>query len=51
MDWLTISLQMAGGLAIFLYGMYIASDGLKRAASSRLRTFLQRVTKTNCMEH
>ncbi|EZH67090.1 hypothetical protein DH09_03910 [Bacillaceae bacterium JMAK1] len=45
MDWLTISLQMAGGLAIFLYGMYIASDGLKRAASTRLRTFLQKVTK------
>ncbi|RKL65000.1 hypothetical protein CR203_22985 [Salipaludibacillus neizhouensis] len=34
-----------GGLGIFLYGMYIASEGLKKSASSHLKNFLSRVTK------
>src|SRR5690625_58253 len=34
-----------GGMAIFLYGMYIASDGLKQAASKHLKVFLTTVTK------
>ncbi|MBS3820441.1 MAG: Na/Pi cotransporter family protein [Phycisphaerae bacterium] len=34
-----------GGLALFLYGMGLMSDGLKRAAGDRLRTMLGRVTR------
>ncbi|GAK04125.1 sodium-dependent phosphate transporter [Geomicrobium sp. JCM 19037] len=45
MDWIQISLQLLGGLAIFLYGMWIASDGLKQSASNHLKVFLQKVTK------
>lgn len=34
-----------GGLGIFLYGMYIASEGLKKSASNHLKVFLSKVTK------
>lgn len=34
-----------GGLALFLYGMGLLSDGLKRAAGDRLRTMLGKITK------
>lgn len=44
MDWIQIVLEMFGGLSIFLYGMYIASKGLEKAASHNLRLFLERVT-------
>ncbi|MED1562608.1 hypothetical protein AJ85_01160 [Alkalihalobacillus alcalophilus ATCC 27647 = CGMCC 1.3604] len=34
-----------GGIGIFLYGMYIASEGLKKSASHHLKNFLSKVTK------
>lgn len=34
-----------GGIAIFLYGMHIASEGLKKSASHHVKKFLTKVTK------
>lgn len=34
-----------GGLGIFLYGMFVASEGLKKSASLHLKDFLSKVTK------
>lgn len=35
---------MLGGLGIFLFGMYLASEGLKKSSSKHLKDFLQKVT-------
>ncbi|MBM7095765.1 Na/Pi cotransporter family protein [Bacillus sp. H-16] len=45
MDLIQIILGVIGGLGIFLYGMHLASDGLKQSASKQLKSFLKRVTK------
>ncbi len=45
MDWIQIVIGIFGGLGIFLYGMYLASEGLKRSASQHLKEFLKKVTK------
>lgn len=45
MDWIQLIMGVLGGLGIFLYGMYIASEGLKKSASQHLKNFLSRVTK------
>jgi phosphate:Na+ symporter len=37
-------LATAGGLALFLYGLRVLSDGLKRVAGERIRSFLERIT-------
>jgi phosphate:Na+ symporter len=37
--------EVTGGLAMFLYGMGMLSDGLKKAAGDRLRTMMGKVTK------
>ncbi len=37
-------LQMVGGLAIFMYGMKMASDGMQRAAGSRMQRALNFMT-------
>lgn len=39
-------LTMLGGLALFLFGMSIMSESLERAAGSRLRTILERLTSS-----
>jgi len=36
---------VVGGLGLFLYGMRIMSDGLKRAAGDRMRSILRAVTR------
>lgn len=36
---------VAGGLALFIYGMNLMSDGLKKAAGERLRIILETITK------
>ncbi|HOJ78818.1 MAG TPA: Na/Pi cotransporter family protein [Bacillota bacterium] len=36
---------VAGGLALFIFGMNLMSDGLKKAAGERLRRILEKVTK------
>ncbi|MBU9712876.1 Na/Pi cotransporter family protein [Evansella tamaricis] len=38
------AMGMLGGLGIFLYGMYIASEGLKKSSSKHLKEFLKKVT-------
>ncbi len=36
---------LIGGVAIYLYGMMIMSDGMKKIAGSKLRTILNKLTK------
>ncbi|MCL2051791.1 MAG: Na/Pi cotransporter family protein [Lachnospiraceae bacterium] len=45
MFWIEIILPLIGGLALFLYGMTMMSDGLKRTAGNRLRRLLEALTK------
>jgi len=44
MDALTIIMSAAGGLALFLYGLRVLSDALKRAIGERMRGLLERLT-------
>jgi len=44
MDFLEVVFSAAGGLALFLYGLRILSDALKRAIGDRMRSLLERLT-------
>ncbi|WP_075603718.1 Na/Pi cotransporter family protein [Saccharicrinis aurantiacus] len=44
LNWGSLLIQTIGGLAIFLYGMGIMTEGLKLVAGNRLRTFLAKMT-------
>jgi phosphate:Na+ symporter len=44
MDGLYVALQLLGGLGVFLYGLKVMSEGLQRAAGSRLRSLLRTMT-------
>lgn len=44
MNALTIAMSTAGGLALFLYGLRILSDALKRAIGEKMRGLLERLT-------
>lgn len=44
MNYLMMTSALLGGLALFLYGMEIMSDGLKRAAGDRLKSILANLT-------
>jgi phosphate:Na+ symporter len=44
MDILTVVFGVVGGLAIFLYGLYMLSDGLKKVVGDKLKQLLARVT-------
>lgn len=44
MDIIGIFFGVAGGLALFLFGLKILSDGLKKAAGERLKIMLERLT-------
>lgn len=48
-DWWAVSFGLAGGLAIFLFGIFEMSDGLKRTAGSRLRSVMSRLTGSRLM--
>ena len=41
---LTIILGLLGGLALFLYGMQMMSDGLETAAGDKMKTILEKLT-------
>lgn len=41
----TMLFAIAGGLALFLFGMFILSESLKKAAGNRLRAILKSATK------
>lgn len=40
----TLIFSTAGGVALFLYGLHVLSDSLKRAAGGRMRSLLERLT-------
>jgi phosphate:Na+ symporter len=44
MDVLAVAFGLVGGLAIFLYGLYMLSDGLKKVVGEKLKQLLARVT-------
>jgi phosphate:Na+ symporter len=42
--WSWLAMGLAGGLAVFLYGMGLMSEGLKNVLGDRMRTILSRLT-------
>ena len=44
-----MTLNLIGGLAVFLYGMKVMSEALQKLAGSRLRNLLNRVTQNRFM--
>ena len=40
-------LSMMGGLALFLYGMHIMSEGLEKVSGGRLEKVLENLTSSN----
>jgi len=44
-NWVTLIIVFAGGLALFLYGMELMSEGLVKASGSRIRSILNVFTK------
>lgn len=48
-DWLQLSMGLFGGLALFLAGLDLLSDGLKKAAGNTLRDILQKLTVNRFM--
>ena len=49
-DWLTLSMRLCGGLALFLYGLNQFSDGLKHAAGEALKHLLTRLTTNRFLD-
>lgn len=43
-DWLQLGMGLFGGLALFLAGLEVLSEGLKKAAGHTLRTLLEKLT-------
>ncbi len=44
MDWVGMSMRLLGGLAIFLFGMEMMSEALRKVAGDRMRDILARLT-------
>lgn len=49
MQIVTMLLEIVGGLAMFMYGMELTSDGIQRAAGERLQRALNFMTKNSVM--
>ena len=45
-DWMKITFEVVGGLGIFLYGMNLMSESLKKLAGNKLKLFLEKTTNT-----
>lgn len=45
MNWWLLSILLVGGLALFLHGMNVMTDGLKSVAGSGMRAFLHSMTR------
>ncbi len=45
--WMNLTIAVLGGLAIFIFGMKMMSDGLQQIAGSRLKSLLQMFTSNN----
>jgi phosphate:Na+ symporter len=43
-DWIALIIGVMGGLSLFLYGLFILADSLKRAAGSAMKRILSRLT-------
>ena len=41
--------KILGGLAMFLYGMNVMGDGLKKLGGSKLESILEKLTKNRIM--
>jgi len=48
-DWLKLGMGLFGGLALFLAGLEMLSEGLKKAAGETLKTLLSRLTTNRFM--
>lgn len=44
-DWVTLAVELAGGLALFLFGMEIMTEALKAVAGPGLRNLLGKLTR------
>lgn len=44
MDVIAVTLGVAGGLALFLYGLYILSEGLKKVVGEKIKQLLAKMT-------
>ena len=49
MDWGAMLMQLVGGLALFLFGMEMMADALKKVAGDRMRSILARLTSNRLM--
>lgn len=49
MDWKSLIFGLAGGLGIFLYGMFLMSESLQRVAGDRMKNILAALTKNRFM--
>ncbi len=49
MDWWTMSMQLFGGLALFLFGMEQMADALKAVAGERMKVILAKLTTNRFM--
>ncbi|MGD9761923.1 MAG: Na/Pi cotransporter family protein, partial [Candidatus Izemoplasmatales bacterium] len=45
-EWKVTIFEIIGGLGIFLYGINLMSDSLKKIAGSKLKLFLEKTTNT-----
>jgi phosphate:Na+ symporter len=45
MNWWTLTILLIGGLAIFLHGMNVMTEGLKAVAGTRMKSFLKAMTR------
>ncbi|WP_167619670.1 Na/Pi cotransporter family protein [Maribellus sediminis] len=45
LNWWTLIVLLLGGLALFLHGMNVMTDGLKAAAGSNMKRFLKAMTR------
>ena len=48
-DWLQLTLGLTGGLALFLGGLQVLSDGMKKAAGQAMKTIMARLTTNRLM--
>jgi phosphate:Na+ symporter len=48
-DWLQLNMGLFGGLALFLAGLDLLSEGLKKAAGETLRTVMEKLTVNRFM--
>ncbi len=46
LDWGMMTIELFGGLALFLFGMMQMEDGLKAVAGERMRNLLAKLTVT-----